>query len=219
MQGLVHMAKVSGNPAMKSKLAARVAASTLGAAATLPPVAAQAHTGVHMFEHGDSFLGGLVHPILGPDHLVAMVAIGLWAACLGGRAILGVPLAFVGMMIAGAVLGAAGVFLPAVDQTIAVSLVVFGLMICTLARLPVPMAAVLGGIFAVFHGHAHGAETPDLAQPLLYGAGFIASTLLLLGLGTAIGLVSRRSVPDFVVRSAGAAVALFGIVTVIGQIG
>ena len=183
--------------------------------ALLPSVAA-AHTGVHYFGHGDSFVGGFLHPILGADHLLAMVAIGLWAAYLGGSALLVVPLAFVGMMIAGAALGANGFHLPAVDQTIAVSLVVFGLMICTLARLPLGVAAAIVGLFAMFHGYAHGAEMPDLARPLFYGAGFVLATVLLLGLGVVIGRVCRQSIPDLVVRGVGAAVVMFGIVTVIG---
>lgn len=204
---------------MKRGIGVRTLAVMFGAGAALLPVAAAAHTGVHYFGGDESFVGGFLHPVLGPDHLVAMLAIGLWAAYLGGRALVGVPLAFVGMMIVGAILGATGSFLPAADQTIAVSLVVFGLMICMLAKLPVFVAVALGGLFATFHGYAHGTEIPDLAQPLLYGAGFIFATVLLLGIGVAIGLACRRSVPDLLVRGAGAAVVLFGIVTVIGQIG
>lgn len=184
----------------------------------LLPSAAAAHTGVHHFGHDQSFVSGFLHPIFGPDHLVAMTAIGLWAAYVGGRALVVVPLAFVGMAIVGAVLGNSDVQLPAAEQTIAASLVVFGLMICTLVRLPAGVAAVIVGLFAMFHGYAHGTEIPDVARPLSYGAGFVLGTVALLGLGIATGRVSRRSVPAAAIRTAGAAVVAFGIVTVAGSL-
>jgi urease accessory protein len=203
--------------AMKYEMGARrllVAALCVGIA--LLPNAAAAHTGVHYFGHGDSFVSGFLHPILGLDHLVAMVAIGFWAAYAGGSALVVVPVVFVGMMIVGAALGANGFHLPAADQTIAVSLVVFGLMICMLVKLPAGVAAVIVGLFATFHGYAHGTEIPDLARALPYGAGFVLATVLLLGLGIAIGSAGRRSIPNLAIRGVGAAVMIFGIVTVIG---
>jgi urease accessory protein len=203
---------------MKRWLCALRLASLAGLAVALSPSKAAAHPGAHHLGSGESFFDGFLHPVLGADHLVAMLAIGLWAAYLGGRALVSVPLAFAGMMALGAMLGAGGVPLPGVEQTIAVSLVVFGLMICMLAKLPALLASALVGLFAIFHGYAHGAETPDLAQPLLYGAGFVMATVLLLGAGVAIGETCRRSAPDILVRGAGAAVAVLGIVTVIGHI-
>src|SRR5690606_18716488 len=116
----------------------------------------------------------------------------------------------------GALLKGAGVELAVADQAIAASIVVFGLMICMLAKIPIPVAAALVGAFAVFHGHAHGAEIPELARPLLHGAGFIAATVFLLFLGAAFGKICQRSVPNLIVRAAGAAVLAFGIMTVLG---
>jgi urease accessory protein len=188
-----------------------------GSIVALLPMEASAHPGIHIFPHEGSFMSGVLHPILGADHLVAMVAIGLWAACLEGRAIISVPLAFVSMMIIGAVFGYTGVDLPAADQTIAVSLVVVGILICSLAKLPTILAASVVGAFATFHGYAHGSEIPSVAQPLLYGAGFIVATTGLLALGGAIGLASRRLVPPYVVRGAGAAIGVFGVVMIAGQ--
>src|SRR3972149_12032639 len=109
----------------------------------LLPTAAAAHTGVHYFSHDESFVSWFLHPILGLDHLVAMMAVGFWAAYVGGRALIVVPLVFVGMMIVGAAFGANGFHLPVADQTIAASLVVFGLMICMLVKLPVGVAAAI----------------------------------------------------------------------------
>ena len=196
---------------MKNGLRSRMAARLLGAGLALLPAAALAHPGDHTLGHGDSFVSGFLHPIFGADHLVVMLAIGLWAAYLGGRAVVGVPLAFIGMMIAGSVLSQAGVALPA-------SIVVFGLLICLLARLPAGPAALLVGLFASFHGFAHGAEMPDVATPFLYGAGFVMATAMLLGLGGAIGFASRGNVPAPFIRAVGAAVMAFGVVTVWAQI-
>ena len=203
---------------MKNGLRSRMAARLLGAGLALLPAAALAHPGDHTLGHGDSFVSGFLHPIFGADHLVVMLAIGLWAAYLGGRAVVGVPLAFIGMMIAGSVLSQAGVALPAVEQTIAASIVVFGLLICLLARLPAGPAALLVGLFASFHGFAHGAEMPDVATPFLSGAGFVMATAMLLGLGGAIGFASRGNVPAPFIRAVGAAVMAFGVVTVWAQI-
>lgn len=194
----------------------RVLTKALCAGLALAPNAAAAHTGVHHVAGGSSFVSGFLHPVLGADHLVTMIAIGVWAAYLGGRAVVAVPLAFVAMMIVGAGLAAQGVALPAVENTIAVSLVVFGLLICMLAKWPAGAAAALVGVFAVFHGYAHGAEIPEPAQPLLYGAGFVLASILLLGIGVTVGRVCSRAVPPLVVRGAGAAIALFGLVTVAG---
>lgn len=204
---------------MTNRPRSRILGSLLGACAALLPVAASAHPGGHVFGHGESFVSGFLHPIFGTDHLVAMLAIGLWAAYLGGRAVVGVPLAFLGMMIAGSLFGQVGVALPAVDQTIAVSLVVVGLLICLLVKLPAGLAASIVGLFASFHGFAHGVEMPGVAKPMLHGAGFVTATAALLALGGAIGITSRGAVPTAVIRAVGAAVAAFGIVTITGQVG
>lgn len=196
----------------------RLGGVIFAAAGIVLPTAAMAHTGVHYIGHGASFTSGFAHPIMGIDHLIGMLAVGVWAAYLGGRGMFLIPLAFVSMMIVGAGLGALGIVLPAVDPAIAASLVVFGLLICLLVKLPVATAVGVAGLFATFHGYAHGTEIPEMARPLLYSAGFIAATTVLLSLGMAIGSLSRRSLPELVVRGAGVAVAAFGLVTVLGHI-
>jgi urease accessory protein len=150
------------------------------------------HDGDHDFTW--DFSGGLAHPLSGVDHLLAMIAVGLWAAQLGGRARWLVPVAFVGVMTLGAALGQAGLAFSGIEQGIAASVLVLGLLIARSVRLPVTAGMGLVGFFALFHGLAHGAEMPATAAGLSYGAGFIAATGLLhlvgIGLGT---LAARRS--------------------------
>jgi urease accessory protein len=153
------------------------------------PTMAFAHTGV-----GETagFFHGFEHPIGGIDHVLAMVAVGVFAFVLGGRALWLVPLSFVGMMIVGFVLGVAQVEVPFVELGIALSSVVIGAA-AALGR-PMPVAAAMGlvGIFAMFHGHAHGAEMPEDAGGLTYALGFVVATALLhiAGIAAALG-VSR----------------------------
>ncbi|UJW87647.1 HupE/UreJ family protein [Devosia sp. SL43] len=153
------------------------------------PTAAFAHTGVG---HSAGFFHGFAHPIGGIDHVLAMVAVGVFAFVLGGRALLLVPLSFVGMMVIGFALGIAQFEVPFVELGIALSSVVIGAA-AALGR-PMPTAAAMGlvGVFAIFHGHAHGAEMPEDAGGLTYALGFIAATTLLhlAGIGAALG-VSR----------------------------
>ncbi|AWK85669.1 HupE/UreJ family protein [Azospirillum thermophilum] len=163
-------------------------AGLAGALALTLALPAAAHTG----HAGDAmFLQGFLHPLGGIDHLMAMVAVGIWAAQNGGRAIWLLPAAFVGMLAGGAVLGMAGVELPAVEAGIAASVAVLGLLVVLKKRIPVLAGMVLVGAFAVLHGHAHGAEMPEAAQPLLYALGFVLSTVLLHGVGIAIGLITN----------------------------
>jgi urease accessory protein len=162
------------------------------AAAALVSSPAFAHT---FGAAGSGFAEGFVHPFLGVDHLLAMVAVGLWSAALGGRARWVVPAAFVAAMAFGAALGMAAVPLPSVELGIALSVLVFGLLIGFGARLPLPAGLALVALFALFHGHAHGAEAPTAAAPALYMLGFALATASLhlagLGLGT---LMARQSV-------------------------
>lgn len=195
---------------MTRGLKAWISGCFAGAGPILLPFAAWAHPGDAVTSSGASFLGGILHPLVGSDHLIAISAVGLWAGYLGGRALFGIPLAFLGMMSAGAVLGHSSVAVPAVDHMIAVSLVVFGLLICLLVRLPPSVAACIVALFGAFHGYAHGAETPDAAEPLVYGAGFLIATTTLLALGGALGFVGRQRFPVFVVRAAGMAITAFG---------
>lgn len=178
------------------------------------PVAAQAHTGLHPLVHVGSAGAGFVHPFSGLDHLLTMIAVGLWAASLGGRAIWAVPSTFVALMAVGAVFGMAGFALPAIETGIAVSVIVVGLLVAVAARVPVSLAALIVGVFAVFHGQAHGAEMPAMAAPVLYALGFIAATALLHGVGLAGGLMREESWSRFVPRLAGAVVAMVGVASV-----
>lgn len=157
-------------------------------------------------------MGGLAHPVFGLDHVVAMVAVGLWGAFLGAPAIVVLPIVFPLVMAAGGVLGILGVPLPGVEIGIAVSAVVLGLMVVFAVRPPLWIAAVLVGIFAIFHGHAHGAELPPGADALAYSAGFVFATGLLHLAGIAIGLLTRWPAGQLIVRTAGGLIACVGVV-------
>lgn len=157
------------------------------AVSLLTPSLAFAHTG-----HGDvaGFMHGLEHPIGGLDHVFAMFAVGVLAFVLGGRALLVVPLGFVGMMLTGFILGLAQVHLPLVEGAVALSSIVIGVMAATQRRVPVAVATALVGAFAVFHGFAHGAEMPVSASGLGYALGFVISTAVLhiAGIGASMAL-------------------------------
>ncbi|RAI33484.1 urease accessory protein [Rhodoplanes serenus] len=171
---------------------------------------ALAHVGTESHLHG--FADGFVHPLFGPDHLAAMVAVGLWSATLGGVAVAAVPAAFVALLIGGALLGAGGVVLPAVEPVITASVIVLGLLVALTVRLPPLPAALVVGLFGLFHGCAHGTEMPAAAAPLPYGLGFVTATALLHGTGIAIGLALGRTASRSATRLAGAGVTAFGIV-------
>jgi urease accessory protein len=171
------------------------------------PGVAHAHAQVGV---AGGLASGFMHPILGPDHLVAMVAVGLWGAQLGAPAIWLLPVTFPTVMAVGGVLGVLGVPLPFVEIVIALSAIVLGMMVATAARPPVWVAAMLVGVFAVFHGYAHGAELPNAANALAYGVGFVVATGLLHLTGILIGLLVRWPVGAKVVRVGGGAVAAVG---------
>ncbi|WP_292634198.1 HupE/UreJ family protein, partial [Mesorhizobium sp.] len=128
-----------------------------------------------------SFAAGFVHPLSGLDHMTAMVAVGLWAAMKGGKALWAWPLAFLGVMLAGGALGMLHVPVPFVEPGILASVVAFGLLVALAIDLPVSAGVAIIGLFALFHGHAHGAEVPENAAGLEYMAGFAAATALLHG--------------------------------------
>ena len=161
----------------------------LSLAAALP-TAAFAHTGAG---GAGGFARGLFHPLGGADHVLAMVAVGLFAAQLRGRALWLVPAAFVATMAAGGALGAAGVAIPHVETGIALSVLVLGAAIAFGLSVPVAGAMMLVGFFAIFHGHAHGAEMPAAASGLAYGAGFVLATAALHAAGATFGLGLGRS--------------------------
>ena len=163
------------------------------------------------------FAGGFAHPLFGPDHVVAMVAVGLWGAFLGVPAIWLLPVVFPLVMAAGGVLGILGVPLPAVETGIAISAVVLGMMVALAARPPLWVAAALVGIFAIFHGHAHGTELPPGADVVAYSVGFVVATGLLHLSGIAFGLLARWPAGRFAVRAAGGAIALAGLAFLSGK--
>ena len=157
------------------------------------------------------FVSGFLHPVLGWDHVVAMVAVGLWGAFLGSPAIWVLPVVFPLVMALGGALGVMGVPIPAVETGIAASAVVLGAMVAIAARPPIWLAAVIVGVFAIFHGHAHGTELPNAANPLAYSIGFVLSTGLLHLSGIAFGLLGRWPAGKMAVRAAGGAIALAGV--------
>ena len=160
--------------------------------------------------HMDLFTG-VEHPFSGLDHILAMVAVGLWAAQLGGRALWLIPLTFVLTMAAGGVLGFMGVPLPMVELGIVGSVVVLGVLVALASRLPLAVSMTLVGLFALFHGYAHGAEMAAESSALWYGLGFMLATATLHALGIGIALAAGRGVPARLVRVGGAAIAASGM--------
>ena len=158
---------------------------------------------------------GFLHPLSGLDHVLAMIVVGLWASQQGRAAALALPLAFPLAMAAGAMLAFAGFVLPAPDAAIALSVLLLGLMIALALRMPLPAGASLVAAFALFHGHAHGAELPASASPLGYGAGFLAATVLLHVIGLGLGRAARLGRGRLVLRAAGSAIAAAGILLMV----
>lgn len=188
------------------------------ALAALLPGLAFAHTGVDGHAHL-GFMTGFLHPLTGMDHLAVMVSVGLWSALSARRAgveLLWGPLGFAGMLLVGAVLGLQGMQLPAVEPMIAASLLVTGLLVVTRWRVPGLAAALLVGVFAVFHGLAHGYELADAANAWVTLSGMLVATVLLhlagLGMGWAL-----RSASVWIPRAVGAIVAGFGV-TLLAQL-
>jgi urease accessory protein len=184
------------------------AALTAVAALLLVATPAQAHLG---FGHATGFVSGLAHPLLGVDHLLAMLTVGLWAGFTGGRAVWLWPAAFVGMMAVAALMGMGGLALPLVEPGILASVVVLGGLLGLAFRMPLGAGALLVAFFAFFHGHAHGTEAPAATSGLLYVAGFALATAALHVMGIALAgwmekeparaLTLRRSAASLVVAS------------------
>ena len=170
--------------------------------------AAAAHVG-----QGEAygFLSGLLHPASGPDHVLAMIAVGLWGAQLGAPAIWVLPVAFPLVMALGAMLGFVGVPIPGVEYGIAASAVILGAAVALEARPPIVLAALLVGFFAVFHGHAHGTELPPGQSALLYSMGFVIATGCLHAAGIGIGIVHHRPWGRKLLRAAGTLIAAGGV--------
>ena len=190
---------------MKKLLAAAVAT------AILAPGAALAHPGLY---HAHDAVHGFLHPFSGLDHILVMVAIGVFAAQLGGRAIWLVPLAFVGTMAVAGALAVAGYSVPYVETGIAVSVLAIGAMIALRVHVPTIVAMAAAALFAIFHGQAHGAEMPPSLSALWYGVGFVSATALLHGIGIGgFTLIARpqSQAGQVAVRLIGAAAAFAGV--------
>jgi urease accessory protein len=188
------------------------------ALATLALVAsplALAHEGASL-PYG-SFMGGLTHPVLGLDHFLAMVSVGIVSAQIGGRAIWTVPATFVAVMAVGGLLGLLNVGLTAIELGIALSVFGLGIAIALDRRLPISLAMTAVGFFAIFHGYAHGAEMPSVAKPVTYAAGFLTGTAALHIAGVIIGDISQHYARGKVMlRVAGAAIAATGSYFLVG---
>ena len=192
-------------------MAHRVTWLKTGALAAALTLARQSQALAHA-ESGTAtgLVSGLLHPVTGLDHLVAMVAVGLWGAQLGRPAIWLLPITFPLVMAFGGVLGLAKVGLPFAEQAVALSAVVLGGLILLRVRPPLWVAALVVAYFAVFHGYTHGTELPNAADALAYSAGFVVATGFLHLCGILIGTLIRWPLGERVVRACGAAVGGVG---------
>jgi urease accessory protein len=177
----------------------------LAALALTQPAFAHEQVGV-----AGGLASGLLHPLTGMDHLIAMVAVGIWGAQLGTPAIWVLPITFPIVMAFGGVLGVLRVPLPMPEVAIALSALVLGAAVAIRLRLPFAAAAVVVAVFAVFHGHAHGAELPGSANPLAYGAGFVIATGLLHLCGILIGTLTRWPAGGRLIQGLGVVIATLG---------
>jgi len=180
------------------------------------PVAAWAHVASGQ---AGGLLSGLSHPVSGLDHVLAMVAVGLWGAQLGAPALWVLPVAFPMMMAFGGMLGLLGIPLPGVEIGIAVSAVILGALVLGQIRLPLIAAVAVVAFFAIFHGHAHGTELEPGQNAMLYSLGFVIATGLLHAVGIGIGLIHRWGLGRVVLRSAGALVMAGGLFFLWGAVG
>jgi urease accessory protein len=169
---------------------------------------ALAHSGTGL---PGGFVSGFLHPLSGFDHLLAMVSVGLWGAYLGRPLIVALPVIFPTVMAVGGALGMANVPLPRVELGIAVSVLVMGAVIALAYRAPVWIACLIVGVFAIFHGYAHGQELPSAADPIGYSVGFVLATGMLHVAGIGLGLLNQRPGGIVVTRSLGGLIALAGV--------
>jgi urease accessory protein len=157
------------------------------------------------------FLTGLGHPVSGLDHVLAMIAVGLWGAQLGAPALWLLPVTFPMVMALGGMVGLLGVPLPGVEAGIAASMILLGLAVTSELRPPLAAAVVLVAIFGVFHGHAHGTELPPGQSALLYSMGFVVATGCLHAIGIGVGLIHRWPWGQKPLRATGAVIAVAGV--------
>jgi urease accessory protein len=158
---------------------------------------------------GAGFITGLAHPFMGLDHLLAMIAVGIWAAQTGGSAVWRLPLSFIAMMAVAALFGASGYGLLLLEPLIAGSVIFLGLMVVFAIRLPVNLSMLIVGLFAVVHGYAHGLEMPQAGSAILYGSGFVLATTLLHLIGIGLGKVTYRK--QLLSRLSGSIIAIAGL--------
>jgi urease accessory protein len=181
------------------------------------PSVVYAHEGGNLPLGG--FLSGLVHPVLGYDHLLAMLSVGILSAQIGGKAIWTVPATFVSVMAFGALLGFIDIGLSITELGIAASLVILGATIASERRLPTLLAMIGVGFFAIFHGYAHGAEMPQTAQPVAYAFGFLIGTAVIHIAGVVIGDISRHyQRGPRILRVGGGLIAVVGLLFIFGVI-
>ena len=157
------------------------------------------------------FITGLQHPWSGLDHVLAMVAVGLWGAQLGNPAMWLLPVTFPVVMAMGAMMGLLGIPVPGIETGIALSAILLGAMVAGDVRPKMIIAALLVGFFAIFHGHAHGTELPAGQNGLLYSMGFVIATGCLHGIGIGLGLIHRWPAGRLALRGAGAFIAVMGV--------
>lgn len=173
----------------------------------------------HSIGEAKSFTGGFMHPLLGPDHLLAMLSVGIISALIGGWAILWVPGAFVSAMIFGGTLGVLGINLPHMEIGIALSVLLLGMGIAKPRQFPVWLTICVVALFGVFHGNAHGVEMPKAAVPVFFTLGFIFATALIHLTGVGIGFIPWLHVRNRLPMTfAGATIALVGAFFLIGSI-
>lgn len=182
---------------------------------SLIPSIAYAHDGSVLPLGG--FLNGLVHPVLGYDHFLAMLSVGILSAQMGGRAIWTVPATFVSVMAWGGALGLINIGLQSTELGIAASLVLLGSIIAAERKLPILLAMVGVGFFAIFHGYAHGTEMPQTAEPVQYALGFLTGTALIHIAGLVIGDIAKRyQAGPTVLRFGGSLIAVMGVLFLFG---
>lgn len=177
------------------------------------PGSVLAHTGGGVFA---GFESGFAHPLTGADHLLAMIAVGLWAAQRGGKTLWIVPAVFIALMIFGGALAISNIPVPYVEEGILLSVLILGIVIAVGLRLPLGIQAFIVGVFAVFHGHAHGTEIPFAAEAVAYSLGFASGTALLHAAGAASGRMLHKLNIDKAIRLAGGVIVLGGMYLAVG---
>jgi len=198
------MIESSGQRHLSPSAAQRAAFAFL----SMVPTLALAHVGQGDISGG--FLAGLEHPVFGLDHVVAMVAVGIWGAQLRAPAIWVLPVTFPLVMSFGGILGGLGVPIPGIEIGIAVSAIVLGAMIALAARPPLWAAGIIVAVFAIFHGYAHGAELPESANAISFAMGFVIATGSLHALGILIGVINKWKAGEKCLRGVGVLISLCG---------